>query len=223
MKLFQYFSLFKKVNIIDFFYLNYFCKSVIRTDDYKIIPYKNTVIEISKTAKIYVGGGDIEIGCDSLKKSREETRIRLRKNAIWSSEGGCKISYGTTLEVLDDAILNSGYFTMNCNSVIVAARKIVLGQDVMIGRNAVIYDSDFHQLLSKDGKLINPSTTVKIGDHVWLGTNVMILKGTTIGKNSVIGANAVVNEKVPESVIYNTKRETFIRDEFEKWDRKCPV
>lgn len=222
MRLFQYFSFLKKVNIIDFFYLNYFCESVIRTDHYKLIPYKNSVIDISKNAKIYIRGGDIEIGCDLLKKSKTETRVRLRENAIWSSKNGCKISYGTTLEILDNAILNSGYFTVNCNSVIVVAKKMYLGQDVMIGRNAVLYDSDFHQMLDKKGKTLNPASQVKVGSHVWIGANSTILKGTMIGQNSVIGANAVVNGEVPEKVIFNIKREKFVRNEFEKWDRKSP-
>ena len=222
MRLFQYFSFLKKVNIIDFFYLNYFCESVIRTDHYKLIPYKNSVIDISKNAKIYILGGDIEIGCDLLKKSKAETRVRLRENAIWSSKNGCKISYGTTLEILDNAILNSGYFTVNCNSVIVVAKKMYLGQDVMIGRNAVLYDSDFHQMLDKKGKTLNPASQVKVGSHVWIGANSTILKGTMIGQNSVIGANAVVNGEVPEKVIFNIKREKFVRNEFEKWDRKSP-
>ena len=222
MRLFQYFSFLKKVNIIDFFYLNYFCESVIRTDHYKLIPYKNSVIDISKNAKIYIRGGDIEIGCDLLKKSKAETRVRLRENAIWSSKNGCKISYGTTLEILDNAILNSGYFTVNCNSVIVVAKKMYLGQDVMIGRNAVLYDSDFHQMLDKKGKTLNPASQVKVGSHVWMGANSTILKGTMIGQNSVIGANAVVNGEVPEKVIFNIKREKFVRNEFEKWDRKSP-
>ena len=222
MRLFQYFSFLKKVNIIDFFYLNYFCESVIRTDHYKLIPYKNSVIDISKNAKIYIRGGDIEIGCDLLKKSKAETRVRLRENAIWSSKNGCKISYGTTLEILDNAILNSGYFTVNCNSVIVVAKKMYLGQDVMIGRNAVLYDSDFHQMLDKKGKTLNPASQVKVGSHVWIGANSTILKGTMIGQNSVRGANAVVNGEVPEKVIFNIKREKFVRNEFEKWDRKSP-
>ena len=222
MRLFQYFSFLKKVNIIDFFYLNYFCESVIRTDHYKLIPYKNSVIDISKNAKIYIRGGDIEIGCDLLKKSKAETRVRLRENAIWSSKNGCKISYGTTLEILDNAILNSGYFTVNCNRVIVVAKKMYLGQDVMIGRNAVLYDSDFHQMLDKKGKTLNPASQVKVGSHVWIGANSTILKGTMIGQNSVIGANAVVNGEVPEKVIFNIKREKFVRNEFEKWDRKSP-
>ena len=57
---------------------------MIRTDHYKLIPYKNSVIDISKKAKIYIRGGDIEIGCDMIKKSKAETRVRLRENGIWS-------------------------------------------------------------------------------------------------------------------------------------------
>lgn len=61
-----------------------------------------------------------------------------------------------------------------------------------------------------------------VGSHVWIGANSTILKGTMIGQNSVIGANAVVNGEVPEKVIFNIKREKFVRNEFEKWDRKSP-
>lgn len=220
MKLFQYISFLKKVNILQFFYLNYFCKSIIRTDQYKVIPYKNAVVEVAKTAKIYVESGDIEIGCDSLRKSHEETRIRLGENTIWTSKGGCKISYGSTVEVLNNAVLNSGYFTMNCNSVLVSAKRIDIGQDVMLGRNVVIYDSDFHALIGKNGEVLNPSASVKIENHVWLGTNVMVLKGTAIGKNSVVGANTIVKKQIPEGVIYNSKQEVLIRDKFEKWNRE---
>lgn len=220
MRIISYLSFLKKVSIIDFFYLNYFCKSVIRTDRCKVIPYRHAVVEISKTARIYVGGGDIEIGCDSLKRSREETRIRLRKNAVWASEGGCKMSYGTTLEVLENAVFCSRYFTVNSGSAIVAGKKITLGEDVMIGRNAVVYDSDFHRILQKDETVMNPSRPVKIGDHVWLGANAMILKGTVIGNNSVIGANTVVSGSVPENSICHTRRENGIKDDFETWNRR---
>ena len=76
-KIIQYAIFLKKVNIIQFIYLNYFCQMIIRTDNSKIIPYKNAVIEINRNAKIYLGGGDIEIGCELLKKSKTE---RKKKN-----------------------------------------------------------------------------------------------------------------------------------------------
>jgi maltose O-acetyltransferase len=44
---------------------------------------------------------------------------------------------------------------------------------------------------------------VIIGDDVFVGTNAMILKGTTIGARSIIGAGAVVAglDVPPDSVV----------------------
>jgi acetyltransferase-like isoleucine patch superfamily enzyme len=42
---------------------------------------------------------------------------------------------------------------------------------------------------------------VTIEDNVWLGMNVIVLKGVTIGKNSMIAANSVVTKDIPENVL----------------------
>ena len=195
-------SFYKKIRFFSFLYWNYFCKSLIRTDNSKLIPYKHAVIELEKGARIILGGGDIEIGCDRLKGSKAETRVRLRAGAVWSSYGGCKLSYGTTLELLPNALLDSRYFTMNSNSVMIAAKRITLGNDVMMARNVVVYDS--------------------LGDHVWLGANVTVLKGSRIGSGSVVGADALVSGTVPENVIYNIERTERIKENAGGWSRKSP-
>ena len=45
------------------------------------------------------------------------------------------------------------------------------------------------------------SIPVRIGNYVWIGSNVVILPGITIGDNSVIGAGSVVTHDIPENVI----------------------
>ena len=221
-KIIQYAIFLKKVNIIQFIYLNYFCQMIIRTDNSKIIPYKNAVIEINRNAKIYLGGGDIEIGCELLKKSKTETYVRLRDNAIWSSSGGCKIAYGSTLEALENALFCNKYFTMNSNSVIIAAKKIQFGQDVMIGRNVVIYDSDHHIIRDEEGNISNFDAPVIIGDHVWLATNVTVLKGAVIGTGSVIAANAVVYGNVSSKSIYRNTEKVDVKKNYGSWERQRP-
>jgi len=42
---------------------------------------------------------------------------------------------------------------------------------------------------------------VNIGDNVWLGINVIVLKGVTIGEHTIIGANSVVTRDIPANVI----------------------
>ena len=58
---------------------------------------------------------------------------------------------------------------------------------------------------TKSGKLIqkqqNIVSPINIGNDVWLGANVTVLKGSNIGDGSVIGAKALVKGKIGENQI----------------------
>jgi acetyltransferase-like isoleucine patch superfamily enzyme len=45
------------------------------------------------------------------------------------------------------------------------------------------------------------SSPTKIGDRVWIGANVTILKGVTIGNDAVVGAGSVVTKDIPAKAI----------------------
>ena len=191
----------KQIDILQFIYLNYICKSVVRKDGSKIVPYKHAVIDIAPSARLFLQGGNLEIGGDALSGSRAETFLRIREQAEWESAGGCRLSYGSTLELLMGARLRSSYFTMNTGSTLVSAKEIRIGQDVMIARNAVIYDSDFHNIRDMEGKITNPPAGVVIGNHVWIGTGAIILKGTKIGQGTVIAAGTRISGNVEAGCI----------------------
>ncbi len=80
---------------------------------------------------------------------------------------------------------------------IISWLRIVIGNNVRIGANCVIMDSDFH--------LDDPRTPapkeIRIGDNVWLGANVVVMKGVEIGENSIIGMNSIVTKNIPANCI----------------------
>lgn len=87
---------------------------------------------------------------------------------------------------------------------ICAATCITIGDNVAVGANCVITDTDFHPLHPRE-RLLDPqngqSAPVVIGDNVFIGMNSTILKGVTIGANSVIGAGSVVSRSIPPDSI----------------------
>ena len=218
-KIFQRIKLYRQLRLFQYIYLNHFCKQVVRTDNSHILPYKGCVLDLAPSARIYLGGGDLEVGCDHLKGSKAETLVRLRENAIWSCEGGCRISYGSTIEILHHAILDSQFFTMNSNSTLIAAKKIRLGLDVMIGRGVIIYDSDHHTIRNIQGEVINSDAPIFVGDHVWLATNTTVLKGSTIGSGSIVAANSVVRGAVPSGSLYQPLK---TKANYGTWSREHP-
>ncbi|MDT8346313.1 MAG: acyltransferase [Flavobacteriaceae bacterium] len=87
-------------------------------------------------------------------------------------------------------------------SLIANASEISIGNSVLIGYNCSISDSDFHRLSLEDRLKDDPvSKPVKIGDNVFIGNAVIILKGVSIGENAVIGAGSVVVSDIPKNAI----------------------
>lgn len=92
------------------------------------------------------------------------------------------------------------YIGKNCgfsSTVIGAALNITIGDNVMCGANTLITDTDWH---SKDSRL-GKDKPVAIGNNVFIGTGVKILKGVHIGDNSIIGAGSIVTKDIPSNVV----------------------
>jgi acetyltransferase-like isoleucine patch superfamily enzyme len=88
-------------------------------------------------------------------------------------------------------------------TVICADVEIVFGRNVWCGVNTVIMDSDGHPVDAQKriAGETGPALPIRIEDNVWLGMNVVVLKGVTIGRNSVVAANSVVAHSLPANVI----------------------
>ncbi len=86
---------------------------------------------------------------------------------------------------------------VNCGTVLIAVREIVVGDDVAFANEVYVMDSNSHGL--EGGEQV--TAPVRIGDGSWLGARAMVLPGVTIGKRVVVAAGAVVTRDVPDDVL----------------------
>ena len=74
--------------------------------------------------------------------------------------------------------------------------KIIIGEDCMIAGEVDIWGSDAHYIYDTvTNQIINNNTKpIIIGNHVWIGQGVKILKNAHISDNTIIGGSSVVTK-----------------------------
>jgi acetyltransferase-like isoleucine patch superfamily enzyme len=129
-------------------------------------------------------------------------KINTQENGSIICKGKIRLDSFTELESKGEIIIGN-HFVLNPYSRIVAHKKIEIGENVVVARFVSILDHD-HAFKSENGNFEFNGynfAPIKIGNNVWIGDKVTILKGVTIGDNVVIAANAVVTKDIPSNVI----------------------
>ena len=83
-------------------------------------------------------------------------------------------------------------------------RHIDVGDDCLIASGCKFIDHD-HDLTLGEGpmhSLDGIEAPITLESDVWLGVNVVVLKGVTIGRGAVVGAGAVVTRSIPAYEIW---------------------
>ena len=88
-------------------------------------------------------------------------------------------------------------------SHIIGHWSIELGDEIQTG--PYVYITDQNHSYEDPNAAVGWQTpvegAVKIGSGSWIGTNAVILPGTTLGKNTVVAAGAVVRGEFPDHVV----------------------
>lgn len=151
---------------------------------------------------IVVDNGNVFKIEKSVKLKKSKIKIRGKGNQLIIKEN-CNLN-GVNIEIRgENCKIEIGKNTIIGKATYLSAKEgcsIKIGSDCMLSRNINIMTSDGHPIL-KNGKRINESKSIEIGNHVWLADQVIILKGSTIGDNSVVGTNSVVTKEFKESNI----------------------
>ncbi|MCD8410901.1 acyltransferase [Tenacibaculum finnmarkense] len=100
----------------------------------------------------------------------------------------------------DSKILFGNNFYVNAGCHFLG--DIIIGDNVMFGPKTVIWGRDHG--IKKDMPMNLQEHTKKpiiIGNDVWIGAQVTILKGVKIGNGVVVGAGSVVTKSLPDFAI----------------------
>jgi acetyltransferase-like isoleucine patch superfamily enzyme len=151
-------------------------------------------IIVKSPGKLLLGYGD----CTIAQFSWSGFNLNLMRDSQLIINGNSQIGLGSALTVGEDAIFEIGKSTYICaGATIRVAKKVIIGNSCAISWNVTIMDSDFHEYRLEDGTIPDMTKEVVIGDNVWIGNNVLILKGITIGDNAIVAAGSVVTKDVP--------------------------
>lgn len=98
------------------------------------------------------------------------------------------MDFGKNITIGKDVFINSGCHFQDQGG-------ITIGDGSLIGHNVVLATIN-HDLNPENGRK-NHYAPIRIGAHVWIGSNATILPGVSVGDWAVVGAGAVVTKDVP--------------------------
>ena len=138
------------------------CNILIKGTGNQVVIGRNNVFRHC-TIKIFGSNSRIFIGTENF----------FNESIFWLEDESSEIIIG-----------NNNKFCGKTHMGIVEGTALTIGNDCLFSSDIYITSTDSHSIISKDtGKRINPSLSVTLGNHVWIGHRVSILKGVEIGND----------------------------------------
>jgi maltose O-acetyltransferase len=138
-------------------------------------------------------------------KARLPLSVRLKGRIIITGDG--QVEFGNGVSLVGDVVpieivchkgarVSIGDHTfINYGSLVSAYKHIEIGHHCLLGHYLTLLDNNEHDVEQLD--VPAPSAPIVIGDHVWIGSRVIILPGVSIGHGAAVGAGSVVTKSIP--------------------------
>jgi acetyltransferase-like isoleucine patch superfamily enzyme len=145
-------------------------------------------------------------------------------HAEWSNESRDQLVLGNhvilgkvVFHVHERGALRVGDYSALSGVRIECAERVEIGRYCQVSYNVEIHDNNSHPVepdarreqivgvhhdKARFGSIyLSDTSPVRIGDNVWIGHDVIILKGVHIGDNAIVATGSVVTRDVPAHVI----------------------
>lgn len=111
--------------------------------------------------------------------------VRLTNSKIFLRGQGCTIEIDEFSTIAGIRIINVG-----------VNNRVFIGKNCLFSDNIELWASDTHSIYDENNTFINPEKPIIIGNEVWIGSHVKILKGVTIKDGAIIGMNSMVTKDI---------------------------
>lgn len=134
-------------------------------------------------------------------------RFHLIRRIFPNGQKGAFFEPNIHVEYGENVTFGKNFF-MNFDCTLLDVAPIEIGDDVMFGSRVMIA-TPVHPMLAEERKMqdygdgfydLEYAKPIKIGNGVWLASNVTVCGGVTIGDNAVVGAGSVVTRDIPPNV-----------------------
>lgn len=136
----------------------------------------------------------------------------------WGGEivfnGSCMIGNASAISIGDCGHLVLGVnFRATCALKLACYHRILIDDNVLLGWECLLTDSDFHTLTKEDGQKTKGYGPVYIGENVWMAMKCIVLKNSVIPKNTVLSACTLYagSRCTDEKVIISSNVEPYVK------------
>lgn len=160
---------------------------------------KNRSLFFTKKSNIHQS---FKIGKDNTLDLSPEAEFVIGKNVMINQSNFVTVKSNAKLKIGDNTYITRA--TISCLG------EIEIGENCILGEGMKIFDHN-HQYQKNPFSVSKTDFNigkVKMGNNVWTGANVVILKDVTIGDNVILGAGCIIHRDVPaNSIIINKQNQ----------------
>lgn len=145
-------------------------------------------------------------------KLGSDTVLDISAEAIFEIAENVTLNRNNFITVKKNAHLKIGKETYITRATISCLGEIEIGENCILGEGMKLFDHNHQYTIDpfSVSKTNFNTGKIKIGNNVWTGANVTILKGVSIGDNCIIGTGVLVYKDVPDNSIIKLKQELSI-------------
>lgn len=178
------------------------CRIIIIGNNNKVVLNKSNALCFYDGMTIRITGNNNEVIIDE--------SASVKGLGVCMEDDGNKLICGNKLKI-------SG----STQFAIIEGTEIRIGDDCMFSANISFRTGDSHSILDAKSLIrINPSKSIIIGNHVWVGNTVLVFKGAAIGDNCIIaGGSVVIGKEFDNQCIIGGNPSTIIKHGV-TWDER---